>query len=84
MERPARLVLPKRVVKKTTVTLPLDQLDFLDTCSDAVGHSRSSFLTLVLDGFYDEIIAFAKGYATRIIEQAAITEEMKRKTQPQR
>jgi len=28
----------------------------------------------MLDGFYDEITSFAKGYAARIIEQAKISE----------
>jgi len=80
MERPKRLTLPKRKVKKTTLTLPIDQIEFLDACAGAVGQDRSSFLSLVLDGFYDEILSFAKGYATRIIEQVAITEQKALKT----
>lgn len=74
MERPERLVLPKRETKKYTLTLPVDQVQFLDTCAQAVGQDRSGFLALVLDGFYDEITAFAKGYAARILEQMALTE----------
>lgn len=79
LERPEHLVLPRRKVKKVTLTLPEDQIAFLDTCAGSVGQDRSGFLALMLDGFYDEIIAFAKGYATRIIEQAAITEMRKNK-----
>jgi hypothetical protein len=71
------LTLPKRHVKKVTLTLPEDEIEFLDACAGAVGQDRSGFLALVLDGFYDEITAFAKGYATRILEQAAITEQRK-------
>jgi len=81
MERPSRLVLPRRQVKKVTLTLPGDQIEFLDTCAGAVGQDRSGFLALVIDGFYDEITAFAKGYSTRIIEQAAITEQRRNKTE---
>ena len=74
MERPERLVLPQRKVKKYTLTLPTDLVEFLDTCAGAVGQDRSGFLTLLIDGFYDEIAAFAKGYAARILEQMALAE----------
>ncbi|MBA7669199.1 hypothetical protein ES703_77327 [subsurface metagenome] len=74
MERPQRLVLPKRKTKKVTLTLATDQIDFLDVCAGAVGQDRSGFLCLVLDGFYDEITAFAKGYAARILEQMTLTD----------
>ena len=77
LERPERLVLPKRKIRKVTLTLPEDQIEFLDTCAGSVGQDRSGFLALTLDGFYDEILAFAKGYAARIIEQSAITEMRK-------
>ena len=77
MERPERLILPKRESKKITLSLPVDSIEFLDACAGAVGQDRSGFLCLVLDGFYDEILAFAKGYATRIIEQVSITEQKK-------
>ena len=77
MERGKRVNLPKRPVRKATLTLPEDTIEFLDVCADAVGLNRSGFLSLVLDGFYDEIMSFAKGYATRIIEQAVLTEQRK-------
>lgn len=79
MHRPERLVLPKRKTKKVTLTLAEDQIKFLDTCAGAVGQDRSGFLCLVLDGFYDEITSFAKGYAARILEQMAITEQKNKK-----
>ncbi|GAI71796.1 unnamed protein product [marine sediment metagenome] len=56
-----------------TLTLATDQIEFLDTCAGAVGQDRSGFLCLVLDGFYDEITAFAKGYVARILEQMTLT-----------
>lgn len=59
--------------------MPDDAIEFLDTCAGAVGQDRSGFLALVIDGFYDEITSFAKGYSTRIIEQAAITEQRRSK-----
>lgn len=70
MQRPKRITLPRRVLKRTTITLPVDQLEFLDDCAKAVGQDRGGFLTLVVDGFYDEIAAFAKGYVGRVLEQA--------------
>jgi len=45
----------------------------------SVGQDRSGFLALMIDGFYDEITAFAKGYAARIIEQGLITEQRRNK-----
>jgi hypothetical protein len=81
MEHSTRhLHLPKRETQKVMLTLAVDQIEFLDTCAKAVGQSRSGFLSLMIDGFYEEIIAFARGYATRIIEQATITEHRKNKT----
>ena len=71
------MVLPRRKIRKVTLTMPEDQIEFLDTCAGSVGQDRSGFLALMIDGFYDEITAFAKGYATRIIEQSAITEMRK-------
>ena len=75
MQRPRRLHLPKRLLRRTTITLPVDQLEFLDECAKAVGQDRGGFLTLVIDGFYDEIAAFAKGYVGRVLEQAKKMEE---------
>jgi len=75
MQRPRHLHLPKRVLRRTTITLPVDQLEFLDECAKAVGQDRGGFLTLVIDGFYDEIAAFAKGYVGRVLEQAKKMEE---------
>jgi hypothetical protein len=49
----------------------------LDTCAGSVGQDRSGFLALMIDGFYDEITSFAKGYAARIIEQGLITDQRK-------
>ena len=69
MQRAKRIRLPKRLLRRTTITLPVDQLEFLDECGKAVGQDRGGFLTLMIDGFYDEIAAFAKGYVARIIEQ---------------
>lgn len=71
--------LKKRKTKKTMLTLAEDQIELLDVCSEAVGQSRSGFLSLLLDGFYNEIISFARGYATRIIEQATSTNQRKKK-----
>lgn len=73
------MVLPRRKIRKVTLTLPEDQIEFLDTCAGSVGQDRSGFLALMIDGFYDEITAFAKGYAARIIEQGLITEQRKNK-----
>lgn len=67
------MVLPRRKIRKVTLTMPEDQIEFLDTCAGSVGQDRSGFLALMIDGFYDEITAFAKGYAARIIEQVTIT-----------
>jgi len=69
MQRVRRVHLPRRPLRRTTITLPVDQLEFLDQCAKAVGQDRGGFLTLMIDGFYDEIAAFAKGYVARIIEQ---------------
>jgi hypothetical protein len=77
MQRPRRIQLPRRILRRTTITLPEDQLDFLDQCAKAVGQDRGGFLTLVIDGFYDEIAAFAKGYVGRVLEQAKKVEEGK-------
>lgn len=66
--------MPKRPIKKFLFTLPVDLVQFLDSCAGAVGQDRSGFLTIILDGFYDEIASFAKGYGTRIREQMQITE----------
>lgn len=88
MQRAKRLHLPRRPLRRTTITLPVDQLGFLDQCAKAVGQDRGGFLTLVIDGFYDEIAAFAKGYVARIIEQVKQTEvsnnETKMETVPAR
>ena len=51
------------------MTLPEDTIELLDVCSDAIGINRSNFLSLVLDGFYDEIISFTRGYATKLFEE---------------
>lgn len=67
--RAQRIHLPKRPVKKWTFTLPTDLVMFLDECADATGQDRSGFLTIILDGFYDEIASFAKGYTARITDQ---------------
>jgi hypothetical protein len=75
MQRAKRISLPRRILKRTTITLPVDQLEFLDQCAKAVGQDRSGFMTLVIDGFYDEIAAFAKGYVGRVLEQAKKVEE---------
>jgi len=78
MEHSTRHVhLPQRKTQKVMLTLATDQIEFLDTCAKAVGQGRSGFLSLVIDGFYEEIIAFARGYASRIIDQAAVTEQQK-------
>ena len=69
MHRSKRIHLPKRETKKVTLTLPADTIELLDVCSDAIGIDRSNFLSLVIDGFYDEIISFAKGYATKLFEE---------------
>ena len=68
MHRSKRIHLPKRGTKKVTLTLPVDTVELLDVCSDAIGINRSNFLSLVLDGFYDEIISFTRGYATKLFE----------------
>lgn len=73
------MVLPRRKIRKVTLTMPEDQIEFLDTCAGSVGQDRSGFLALMIDGFYDEITSFAKGYAARIIEQGLITEQRKNK-----
>lgn len=70
MQKARRIHLPKRPLRRTTITLPVDQLEFLDQCAKAVGQDRSSFLTILIDGFYDEIAAFAKGYVARIFKQS--------------
>lgn len=71
MERRVRRIhLPKRPTRKTTITLPVDLLEFLDECAAGVGIDRSNFLSLTLDSFYDEIASFVKGYASRIRDQA--------------
>jgi hypothetical protein len=70
MQRARRITLPKRVLKRTTVTLPVDRIEFLDECAKAVGQDRSGFLSIVLDGFEDEIAAFAKSYVWHITRQA--------------
>ena len=75
MQRARRIRLPKRILRRTTITLPVDQLEFLDECAKAVGQDRGGFLTLMIDGFYDEIAAFAKGYVGRVLEQAKKMEE---------
>lgn len=67
--------MPRRKTRKVTLTLPEDLIEFLDQCGGGVGQDRSGFLALVLDGFYDEIASFAKGYAMRIVEQAKMTEQ---------
>ena len=67
--RAQRIRLPKREVKKWTFTLPTDLVMFLDECAAATGQDRSGFLTITLDGFYDEIASFAKGYSARIADQ---------------
>jgi len=77
MQRARRIRLPKRILRRTTITLPVDQLEFLDECAKAVGQDRGGFVTLVIDGFYDEIAAFAKGYVGRVLEQAKKMEENK-------
>lgn len=81
MERARHLVLPKRKQKKVTLTLPLDLIEFLDSCAGSVGQDRSGFLALLLDGFYDEIASFAKGYAMRIMEQAKMTGQRQNKVE---
>ncbi len=70
MERSKRLEphLPNRQKLKTTLTLPVDLIDFLDICARATGHNRSGFLSIILDMFYEEIVSFAKGYSLRIKE----------------
>jgi hypothetical protein len=70
MQRAKRLSLPRRILKRTTITLPVDQLELLDECAKAVGQDRGGFMTLFIDGFWDEIAAFAKGYVGRVLEQA--------------
>jgi len=77
--RAKRIGLPKREVHKHLFTLPDDLVVFLDDCANATGQDRSGFLTLVLDGFYDEIASFAKGYAARIVELMAIAEMRNKK-----
>lgn len=69
MRRQKRIRLPKRPLKRTTFTVPVDRLEFLDECAEATGFSRSGFLSMVLDGFEDEIASFAKGYIARLIKE---------------
>lgn len=38
--------MPKREMKRTTVDLPLDQIEVFDVCAKALGVSRSNFLLL--------------------------------------
>lgn len=72
VQRTRRIILPKRPLRRTTVNLPVDQLEFLDECAKAVGQDRSGFLTIFIDGFYDEIAAFAKGYIARVMGQKEV------------
>jgi len=69
MHRGRRVILPQRPLRRTTFTLPVDRLEFLDECAKAIGQDRSGFLSIILDGFEDEIAAFAKGYVARIMKQ---------------
>jgi len=69
IHRSKRVHLPKRETKKVTLTLPTDTIELLDVCSGAMGINRSNFLSLLIDGFYDEIISFAKGYAIKLFEE---------------
>jgi len=38
--------MPKRVIKKYTIDLPVDQVSVMDVCAKALGISRSAFLLL--------------------------------------
>lgn len=72
------LNLPQRILRKTTLTLPEDQIQFLKICAGATtGGNRSQFLTMIIDTFYDEIIAFARGYALRITEMEKSSQALK-------
>jgi hypothetical protein len=75
MQRGRKLILPARPLRRTTFTLPVDRLEFLDECAHAIGQDRSGFLSIVLDGFEDEIAAFAKGYVARIMKQVQNSQE---------
>jgi hypothetical protein len=50
----------KRKLRRTTLTLPIDTLKFLDNCADVVKKDRDRFLALMIDAFHDKIITFAK------------------------
>lgn len=65
----------RRPMRRTTCTLPVDSLEFLNNCAKVARKDRDGFLTALLDEFNDEIFAFAKnGYITWIRELVKQTE----------
>lgn len=51
-------VVPRRGTHRFTVSLPVDQVNLIDVCSEALGMSRSAFLQLFLDWESKKMVRF--------------------------
>lgn len=64
-------------MKRTTITLPVDQLEFFNMCAKAVGQDRGGFVTLMVDFFYDDIVRFAEDYVSKVKQDKVLTDAKK-------
>jgi len=51
-----------RKIRKITLRLPEDQVEFLDACARIMGISRNYLLVLLIDVFSSDILNFVRGW----------------------
>jgi len=61
----AQGVVPRRGTRRFTVSLPADQTNLIDVCSEALGISRSAFLQLFLDYQAKKMVSFTDDWLRR-------------------
>ena len=90
MARPNRLDLdellrsmPKRQMKRTTVDLPQDQIDVIDSCARALGLSRSGFLLIWNDSSAKAMVEWTQHLLDRSQIQVNFEEEETKDEQPE-
>jgi len=76
MTEEIKLYPPERKQKKVLVSLPEDQIKFLDDCAKAMGVSRSTFLMIYIDKHNEYIAEFVDGWLASLqVYQERLDEE---------
>jgi len=80
MGQVTKLIPPKRKTKNIPLRLPLEQIDLIDQCAEAIGLSRTAFVTLFFDTYSESMVNFTVGWLSSL-EYKAKELELKRQAE---